>query len=86
MMLQRLLRVAVRRAIAFIQARPRLNLFVRDQVARHPVLAGRLRTVMARSRQQAIAPLRTYASDSDLPDSALEVLDALQRAIAARRP
>ena len=92
--LQRLARLPLRQAkraalaaVAFVVARPQLDEFLRRQVYRFPLLAGRLRGAVAHSRRsdwQSLPPPLT--EESELTDEARQVFHDLQRAIARARP
>lgn len=74
------------RAAGFVIARPRLDAFLRRQLFRFPGLAGRARAALARSRRTDWQSLPPVASDqAELTDTARQVLDDLQRAIARKR-
>lgn len=76
------------RAVAFVVARPRLDGFLRRQLFRFPVLAGRVRAAVARSRRAEWQSLPTLPTDeSELTDAARQVLYDLKRALErARQP
>ena len=78
----RILRMAALRAAAFVVAHPRLDLFLRRQIYRFPRLAGRVRAAVAQSRRSDWQTVPVQLSDeSELTDSAREVLRDLRRAI-----
>ncbi|MFC5511707.1 hypothetical protein ACFPOU_11295 [Massilia jejuensis] len=74
------------RAVAFVVARPRLDGFLRRQLFRFPVLAGRVRAAVARSRRADWQSLPTLPTDeSELTDAARQVLYDLKRALERTR-
>ena len=79
---------AALRLVAFVVARPRLDDFLRRQIFRFPGLAGRVRATVAHSRRADWQTQPTLFSDeTELTDSARQVLQDLRRAIGhSRRP
>ena len=74
------------RAVAFVLARPRLDGFLRRQLFRFPVVAGRVRAALARSRRVEWQSLPTLPTDeSELTDAARQVLYDLKRALERTR-
>ncbi|MBD8529893.1 MULTISPECIES: hypothetical protein [unclassified Massilia] len=77
-----ILRMAALRAAALVVAHPRLDLFLRRQIYRFPTLAGRVRAAVAQSRRSDWQTVPVHLSDeTELTDSAREVLRDLRRAI-----
>jgi hypothetical protein len=80
------LRKAALRAVAFILAHPRLDLFLRRQIYRFPKLAGRARAAVAQSRRSDWQALPVQlTNETELTDSARQVLQDLRRALGHTR-
>lgn len=83
-------RAVLVRGVNFVVARPALAFFMRRQIARHPVLTLRLRTLVLRARGRLNpAPEASPAAveAQDLAPAARQVLAQLRRAIEqARKP
>ncbi len=83
---KRLLRQFVKagglRAVAFIVARPGLDEFLRRQIYRFPMLAGRVRAAVANSRRADWQSLPVLLADeAELSENARQVLHDLRRSL-----
>lgn len=75
------------RALAFVVARPRLDFFLRRQIARMPGVANRMRRLAARTRQQAfdLPPIPVLSDDKQLSEPARQVLRDLRQAMQGEK-
>jgi hypothetical protein len=78
---RRVARAGALRVVGFILSRPALDTFLRRQIYRFPGLAGRARSMVARSRRPHQNLPAVVTEEAELTDAARLVLHDLARAI-----